>query len=63
MTALHHNVRDLTGQRFGRWIDHQTQRVRGVLCRPHNFMLGFAKDDPEILQRAAAYLRAAHAAA
>ena len=36
--------------------DHVTGKVRGVLCRHCNPMLGKAKDDPDILRRAADYL-------
>jgi hypothetical protein len=37
---------------------HKTGEVRGVLCHSCNVILGLAKDQPEILQRAALYLRA-----
>lgn len=37
--------------------DHQTGAVRGALCREHNIGLGYFKDDPEMLEKAAAYLR------
>jgi hypothetical protein len=36
--------------------DHATGRIRGVLCWPHNVLLGYAADDPAILRRAATYL-------
>lgn len=36
---------------------HDSKRVRGLLCRGCNVILGHAKDDPELLERAAAYLR------
>jgi Recombination endonuclease VII len=35
---------------------HGTKIVRGILCRPCNYLLGFAKDDPERCYKAAAYL-------
>jgi len=37
--------------------DHETGRVRAMLCRHCNSDLGFFKDDPELLQIAFAYLR------
>lgn len=36
--------------------DHETGRIRGILCHGCNTALGGAKDDPEILRKAAAYL-------
>jgi hypothetical protein len=35
---------------------HRTQKVRGVLCRPCNLALGFARDVPATLRRLADYL-------
>lgn len=37
--------------------DHATGAVRGLLCGPDNRMIGFARDNPEFFDRAAAYLR------
>ncbi len=36
--------------------DHVTEARRGFLCSRCNFALGGFKDDPELLQKAAAYL-------
>lgn len=36
--------------------DHDTGRVRGLLCRQCNVMLGFARDNATILRRAASYV-------
>jgi hypothetical protein len=35
---------------------HSSLKVRGVLCRCCNHLLGHAKDDPRILRKAAQYL-------
>lgn len=37
--------------------DHESGKVRGMVCYRCNTILGWAKDDPEILERAAEYLR------
>ena len=36
--------------------NHQTGKVRGLLCNTHNRMIGLAHDDPAILRTAAGYL-------
>lgn len=37
--------------------NHSTGEVRGILCKHCNTTLGFARDNPQILDAAAAYLR------
>lgn len=37
--------------------DHATGMIRGVLCNACNVALGKMRDDPDLLERAAAYLR------
>jgi hypothetical protein len=46
-------------RRRGYAIDHnhETGSFRGILCLNCNSMLGMAKDDPKILDKAAKYLR------
>lgn len=36
--------------------DHQTGKIRGILCRHCNLALGHVKDDPKILQALIDYL-------
>lgn len=36
--------------------DHQTGKVRGLLCRPCNDLLGHARDNPAFFDRAKNYL-------
>lgn len=37
--------------------DHETGRIRGVLCIPCNNGLGLFRDNPAALRRAAEYLK------
>lgn len=37
--------------------DHATKKVRGLLCRSCNSMIGYANENPQILERAIAYLK------
>lgn len=37
--------------------NHETEKVRGVLCRHCNLMLGHARDNPTVLIAGAEYLR------
>lgn len=36
---------------------HKTNKIRGILCRDCNIIIGNAKDSPEILRRMANYLK------
>ena len=37
--------------------NHTTMEVRGLLCHPCNVMIGLAKDDIEVLEKAIEYLK------
>jgi hypothetical protein len=39
--------------------DHTTNQIRGLLCHSCNRGIGMLRDDPDIIQRAADYLRTA----
>jgi hypothetical protein len=41
--------------------DHETGAIRGLLCMPCNLGLGYLRDDPNNLRRAAQYLESAQA--
>jgi hypothetical protein len=49
-----------TQTRFGKYLnvdhDHQTARVRGLLCDQCNHAIGLLRDDPALLRAAADYL-------
>ena len=54
--------RRATGKTKRLAVDHDhrlegRESVRGLLCGPDNQMIGYAHDDPEFFERAAAYLR------
>jgi len=36
--------------------DHETNKIRGVLCRHCNYLLGNARENPTILTKAISYL-------
>lgn len=36
---------------------HKTGKIRGLLCEKCNWMIGFAKDNPDILRSAIEYLK------
>ena len=46
-----------TGKRLSVDHDHETRAVRGLLCSNCNNGLGRFKDNPELLEQAASYLR------
>ena len=50
---------EMYGKKKGLAVDHnhQTNKVRGLLCDPCNLGLGKFKDNPELLENAAKYLK------
>lgn len=44
------------GQRLAVDHDHETLKIRALLCRACNQMLGRMNDDPDLLRRAAEYI-------
>ena len=50
------NAESKTGYRLDVDHCHKTGRVRGLLCRDCNLILGHSNDDPEILRGLAIYL-------
>lgn len=52
-------VNPRTGQPKGLFVDHchRTGAVRQLLCQHCNFGLGNFRDDPELMERAASYIR------
>ena len=57
-TALRAKPCALCGGKGDTVIDHchKTYKVRGVLCRCCNSMIGLAKDSPKLLRKAATYI-------
>ena len=49
-----------TGRALAVDHDHQTGKVRGLLCQACNTAIGKLKDDPELIKKAAEYV-ASHA--
>ena len=49
---------DRTGEKTGLAIDHNhsTGQIRGLLCSLCNFGIGYLKDSPDLLRKAAQYL-------
>ena len=48
---------DAKGKMFAIDHDHKTGKIRGLLCRGCNVGMGNLKDDPELLEKAARYIR------
>lgn len=40
--------------------NHETVEIRGMLCREHNLLLGFAQDSSAVLTEAIHYLKGEH---
>lgn len=54
--AICHRVPGPDERMLGVDHDHETGRVRGLLCNPCNLILGHARDDVTVLQAAIDYL-------
>jgi hypothetical protein len=51
---------DNSGSKRDWHIDHchKSNQIRGILCHPCNLLLGFAKEDTHVLERAISYIKA-----
>lgn len=54
--AIHRCRANGTVKRLAFDHNHKTGEVRGLLCGPHNRLIGFSFDDPEVFRSIADYL-------